>query len=74
MAPRAAIGTVGDRRDCPDLTHNPEIAGLNPLNHLPRSSTAHRGLSVTQREYDHRGTVCGTKCRRLVLFVAIGGG
>ena len=23
----AAIGTVGDCRDCPDLTHNPEVAG-----------------------------------------------
>lgn len=27
VAPRAAIGTVGDCRDCPDLTHNPEVAG-----------------------------------------------
>jgi len=27
VAPRAAIGTVGDRRDCPDLTHNRAGAG-----------------------------------------------
>ena len=27
VAPHAAIGTVGDCRDCPDLTHNPEVAG-----------------------------------------------
>jgi hypothetical protein len=30
VAPRAAIGTVGDCRDCPDLTHNPEVGGSNP--------------------------------------------
>lgn len=29
VASRAAIGTVGDRRDCPDLTHNPEVVGSN---------------------------------------------
>jgi hypothetical protein len=72
MAPHAAIGTVGDRQDCPDLTHNPEIARSNPEDHPPHPSTAHCGLSVTQREYDQRGTVRGTKYRRLVLFVAIG--
>jgi hypothetical protein len=27
VAPRAAIGTSRDCRDCPALTHNPEVAG-----------------------------------------------
>ena len=73
VAPRAAIGTMGDRRDCPDLTHNPEIANSNPKDHFPLPSTAHCGLSVTQREHDQHGTVRGMSYRRLVLTVAIGG-
>ena len=68
VAPRAAIGTVKDRRDCPDLTHNPEIAGSNPLDQPLHPSTAHCGL-----EYDQCGTVRGTKYRRLVLIVTING-
>lgn len=30
VAPRAAIVTVGDCRDCPDLTHHPEVADSDP--------------------------------------------
>jgi hypothetical protein len=30
VAPRAAIVTVRDCRDCPDLTHNPEVADSDP--------------------------------------------
>jgi hypothetical protein len=38
VAPRAAIGTVGDSRDCPDLTHNPEVVGSNPAPATRRNS------------------------------------
>ena len=30
VAPPAAIVTVEDCRDCPDLTHNPEVADSDP--------------------------------------------
>jgi hypothetical protein len=30
VAPRAAIVTVGDCRNCPDLTHNPEVTDSDP--------------------------------------------
>jgi hypothetical protein len=48
VAPRAAIVTVGDCRDCPDLTHNPEIADSRSCSHhhCGRLASSHRGVHV----------------------------